>query len=73
LSRSAGAVDVRLREGGDFGAWMERPPARVEIDGRTLHASAYSFNGGLLRVPASSFGAGRGERALRIRLARGRR
>jgi hypothetical protein len=73
LSRGAGAVDVRLREGGDFGAWLERAPARVELDGRPLPASAYSYAGGLLRVPASSFGAARGERTLRIRLSRGGR
>ncbi|HEY0173630.1 MAG TPA: Sip1-related alpha-galactosidase [Pyrinomonadaceae bacterium] len=73
LSRGAGAVDVRLREGGDFGAWLERAPARVELNGRPLPPSAYSYSGGLLRVPASSFGAARGERVLRIRLARGGR
>jgi len=73
LSRAADSVEVRLREGGDFGAWLERRPARVELDGRPLPPSAYSHVGGLLRVPASSFGAGRGERTLRIRLARGGR
>ncbi|HYO64204.1 MAG TPA: Sip1-related alpha-galactosidase, partial [Pyrinomonadaceae bacterium] len=73
VRRAAGAVEVRLREAGDFGAWVERPPARVELDGRALPPSAYSYAGGLLRVPASSFGAGRGERALRVRLARGGR
>ncbi|MET0622854.1 MAG: Sip1-related alpha-galactosidase [Pyrinomonadaceae bacterium] len=73
LSRRAGSVDVRLREGGDFGAWMKRAPARVELDGRPLPTSAYTYGGGLLRVPASSFGAARGERTLRIRLSRGGR
>lgn len=69
LSRSGGALEARLREGGEFGAWLERAPSGVELDGRRLPASAYSFGGGLLRVPASSFGGGAGERTLRILLA----
>jgi raffinose synthase len=70
-SNHRGVLEVRLREGGEFGAWLERSPASVELDGRRLPRSAYTFGGGLLRVPASSFGAGRGERTLRVRLARG--
>jgi hypothetical protein len=66
-------VEVRLREGGDFGAWMERAPARVELDGRPLPPAAYAFRGGLLRVPASSFGGRGGERVLRVHTARGGR
>ena len=73
VSRGRGFAEVRLREGGDFGAWLERAPARVELDGRPLPASAYAYSGGLLRVPAQSFGARGGERTLRIRLAAGRR
>ncbi|HEY9285051.1 MAG TPA: hypothetical protein VIP46_16485, partial [Pyrinomonadaceae bacterium] len=73
VGRAAGAAEVRLREGGDFGAWLERRPARVELDGRALRAAEYSYAGGLLRVPAASFGATRGERTLRIHLARGGR
>jgi hypothetical protein len=62
-------VEVRLREAGDFGAWLEQPPAKVELDGRALPQSAYSYARGLLRIPRASFGAGAGERQLRIRLA----
>jgi hypothetical protein len=66
VSAERGGVEVRLREGGDFGAWLERAPARVELDGRPLPRSAYTFAGGLLRVPAAAFGGRGGERAVRI-------
>ncbi|HYG11564.1 MAG TPA: Sip1-related alpha-galactosidase [Pyrinomonadaceae bacterium] len=62
-------VEVRLREAGDFGAWLERAPARVELDGKLLPAAAYSYSRGLLRVPRASFGARGGEVRLRIQLA----
>jgi raffinose synthase len=61
----AGAV-VRLGEAGDFGAWLASRPARVEVDGRTLAPSSYSYAGGLLRIPRASFGTRAGEREVRI-------
>jgi raffinose synthase len=70
VTRGGGATVVRLGEAGDFGAWLARAPSRVEVDGRALPASAYTFAGGLLRVPAASFGAREGEREVRIVLAR---
>jgi len=73
VSRGRGWAEVRLREGGDFGAWLERAPARVELDGRALPAAGYAYRGGLLRVPAASFGARGGERTLRVHLGPGRR
>ncbi|HEV2864279.1 MAG TPA: Sip1-related alpha-galactosidase [Pyrinomonadaceae bacterium] len=73
VARGAGRVEVRLLEAGDFGAWLERAPSRVEVDGRALPAAAYTFSGGLLRVPRASFGERGGERAVTIRLGgRGR-
>ncbi|HWT03024.1 MAG TPA: Sip1-related alpha-galactosidase [Pyrinomonadaceae bacterium] len=66
----AGRVTIRLREAGDFGAMLARPPAGVELDGRKLPPSSYSYREGLLRVPRSSFGGGAGEREIRILLAR---
>ncbi|HLM55046.1 MAG TPA: hypothetical protein VK422_02900, partial [Pyrinomonadaceae bacterium] len=73
VARAAGRVEVRLLEAGDFGAWLERAPSGVEVDGRALPASGYTFSGGLLRVPRASFGERGGERAVTIRLAaRGR-
>jgi len=72
-SFAGGALAVRLREAGDFGAWLERQPARVEIDGRRLPPSAYSYGAGLLRVPRASFGERAGERELRITFSPGRR
>ncbi|HEX8920922.1 MAG TPA: Sip1-related alpha-galactosidase, partial [Pyrinomonadaceae bacterium] len=59
-------VIIRLREAGDFGAWLERSPTRVELDGRRLAPAAYSYVGGLLKVPKVSFGDQAGERQLRI-------
>jgi hypothetical protein len=72
-SRQGRQVEVRLREAGDFGAWLESAPARVELDGKALHAPAYSYNHGLLRVPRASFRAGAGERVIRLQLAATRR
>jgi len=62
-------VEVRLREAGDFGAWLESAPVRLELEGRVLPASSYSYSRGLLRVPRSSFGTKSGEVRLRIQLA----
>ena len=65
-------VTIGLREAGDFGAWLERAPARVEIDGRALPPSRYGYAGRLLRVNASAFGSSTGEREVRIVLASSR-
>ena len=73
VSRGAGRVRVQLAEGGEFGAWLERAPARVEVDGRALPASGYGYAGGLLRVPRASFGAATGAREVVIVTAGGGR
>src|SRR5207237_9067107 len=65
-------VTIGLREAGDFGAWLERAPARVEIDGRALPPSRYAYAGRLRRVNASAFGSSTGEREVRIVLASSR-
>jgi raffinose synthase len=61
---------VRLREAGDFGAWLAQPPERVEIDGQPLKPSDYSYTEGLLRIPRERFGDRVGEREVRILTAR---
>jgi hypothetical protein len=33
-------VEIRLREAGDFGAWLESAPVRLELEGRVLPASS---------------------------------
>jgi raffinose synthase len=71
VERDARGVTVRLREAGEFGAWVERAPASVEVDGRAIPSSAYSYAGNLLRVPAASFDEREGGREVRIVLARG--
>jgi raffinose synthase len=73
VSRTGQRVTVQLAEGGEFGAWLASAPARVEVDGRALPATAYSYAGGLLRVPRASFGAATGARAVVIVLAGGGR
>ncbi|MFL6333422.1 MAG: Sip1-related alpha-galactosidase [Pyrinomonadaceae bacterium] len=73
VTRGGDAAVVRLIEAGDFGAWLARPPLRVEIDGRALTPSSYNYAGGLLRIPRVSFGARAGEHEVRIRLGRGAR
>src|ERR1051325_1830351 len=69
----ANGVTVRLREAGDFGAWLDQAPSQIELDGRELSSSAYSYSRGLLRVSRASFGDKTGEREIRITLASRRR
>jgi hypothetical protein len=66
VTRGGGATVVRLAEAGDFGAWLARRPARVEVDGRPLSPSSYTYIDGVLRVPRESFGARAGEREVKI-------
>jgi raffinose synthase len=73
VSRSGRRVRVQLEEGGDFGAWAAYAPARVEIDGRVLPASLYSYKDELLRVPRASFAGREGAREVVIVLAGGGR
>ncbi|HEX8292211.1 MAG TPA: hypothetical protein VF570_10670, partial [Pyrinomonadaceae bacterium] len=61
-----------LREAGDFGAWLARAPARVEVDGRALTPSSYGYSAGLLKIPRAAFGTRAGEREVRIVPGRGR-
>jgi hypothetical protein len=70
VTRGGGAAVVRLAEAGDFGAWVAFRPARVEVDGRTLTPSSYSYARGLLRIPRAGFGSRAGEREVRIVRAR---
>lgn len=71
VTRGHSAAAVRLKEAGDFGAWLANRPARVEVDGRSLAPSSYTYANGLLRIPRASFGEGTGEREVRIVLGRG--
>lgn len=67
VTRGGGeAATVRLREAGDFGAWLAFRPSRIEVDGRALTPSSYTYTNHLLRVPHASFGARAGEREVRI-------
>ncbi|HEX8139206.1 MAG TPA: Sip1-related alpha-galactosidase [Pyrinomonadaceae bacterium] len=66
-------VTVRLSEAGDFGAWLARGPTRVEIDGRALPPSSYTYSAGLLRIPRASFGSRTGEREVSLTLGPSRR
>lgn len=67
--REANRVTVLVREAGDFGAWLDQAPAKLEIDGRALPTSSYNYSQGLLRVSRASFGDKAGEREIRITLA----
>ena len=67
--RDGNRLSIRLREAGDFGAWLERAPSSVKIAGRELPHSAYTYKQGLLRVPQSSFGSETGEREVEIVVA----
>jgi hypothetical protein len=73
VTRGGGATVVRLAEAGDFGAWLARRPVRVEVDGRPLSSSSYTYRGGVLRVPRESFAARGGEREVRIVLGQSRK
>jgi hypothetical protein len=67
-----GVTVVRLREAGDFGAGLFSPPASIEVDGRRLPPSAYTYAWGLLRVPRASFDTREGEHEVRIVMRTGR-
>ncbi|HEX8774150.1 MAG TPA: Sip1-related alpha-galactosidase [Pyrinomonadaceae bacterium] len=67
--REANRVTVLLREAGDFGAWLDQAPSKLEIDGRELPTSSYTYSRGLLRVSRASFGDKTGEREIRLTLA----
>lgn len=67
-SRENNQLRIRLREAGNFAAWLERAPARVEVDGQPLSKNLYSYTRGLLRIPRSSFGTRADERELRLRI-----
>src|SRR5215213_708105 len=69
-SREHNQLRIRVREAGDFAAWLQRAPTRVEVDGQALSKNLYSYTRGLLRVPRASFGSQPGERELRLILAR---
>jgi raffinose synthase len=47
---------VRLREVGDFGAWLTDPPAGIEIDGRTVPVAAYRYERGCFASPVQASG-----------------
>jgi hypothetical protein len=57
---------ILISEAGDFGAWLNQVPMRVEIDGQLLRPADYSYKQHLLRIPQSSFGNRAGEREIRI-------
>ena len=67
-SREHNQLRIRVREAGDFAAWLQRAPTRVEVDGQALSKNLYSYTRGLLRVPRASFGSQPGERELRLTL-----
>jgi raffinose synthase len=66
VSRQREQSVIRLREAGDFGAWLERPPVKLEVDGRDLQPGRYSYRDGMLHIPHASFGDRVGEREIRI-------
>jgi raffinose synthase len=65
-SRENNQLAVRIREAGDFAAWLQRAPTRVEVDGQPLSKNLYSYSRGLLRIPRSSFAPQTGEHELRL-------
>ncbi len=66
VSRIDRTLTVRLAEAGDFGAYLDRAPQSVKIDGKAALPSEYSYSEGLLRIPRNSFGAGNGEHELEL-------
>ena len=77
VARAPGRLDVRLREGGELGVWLDDPPVpaalAVTIDGAPVPAAALALDGNLLRVSAAAFGETAGERAVTVRCTQGER
>jgi hypothetical protein len=69
LTSERDGVTAKLREAGDFGAWLERAPSAVEIDGRRIPSSGYTYKNGLLRIPRGSFTDGSGQPSVHIALS----
>lgn len=66
VKRQGRDIVVHLPEPGDFGAFLQKPPRGVKVDGRTLSPSGYSYSGRLLRIPRASFGNGSSEHEVEI-------
>jgi hypothetical protein len=47
---AAHALEVTLAEGGTFGAYLQKAPVRVEVDGKELTGQQYRYEGQLLSV-----------------------
>jgi raffinose synthase len=60
------SVTVQLQEAGDLGAYCARRPAAVEINGRRLPQSAFTYSDGLLMLPQGSFGGVTGPVEVRL-------
>jgi hypothetical protein len=63
-SLTANSMEVTLAEGGTFGAYLQKAPSRVEVDGKELTGQQFLYEGQLLRVDLS--GNGKGARTVRI-------
>ena len=60
------SVTIQLQEAGDFGAYCAQQPAAVEVDGRRLPQSAFTYGNGLLKIPQASFGGATGQVEVRL-------
>jgi raffinose synthase len=54
--KTAKGWEVDLVQGGDFAAWMASAPGTVRVDGKVLSPSQFTFDQGVLRIPAASLG-----------------
>ena len=70
VKREGTRVLVRLLEPADFGAYLQKPPLGLKVDGKALPASAYTYSGRLLRVPKETFNPGRSDHEVELVLSK---
>lgn len=57
---------IRLRDAGEFGAWLEQAPRSVVVDGKRVSNQAFSYADNLLRIQRSAFAARNEEHEIRL-------
>ncbi len=66
VKRVGASVVVRILEPGEFGAFLQKPPRLLRVDGKTLSSSAYKYSEHLVRIPKESFGKSPGDHDIEI-------
>jgi len=64
---SASGWDVDLKQGGEFAAWVQKPPAEIRVDGRKLGPGEFTWEQGLLQISAAAMGSVESSHYVRVK------